>query len=130
MTADILNDNHRRVLGMIRHALTLQDDPDTWIALAYVLECRLTPDERAMLLVAVAKAAETEDALLVMERLSVDLSAGSPLPVFEDPVADARWWASLASPAELRAWLAACFAHLPSHEQQDFVAAASRRMAA
>lgn len=130
MTLILKSDRHRRALEMMGHALTLQDDPNVWIDLARVLECRLTQDERAMLLVAVAKAAETEDALLVVDRLISDVCAGSPLPVFEDPEADAGWWASVASPAELRAWLAACYAHLPTHEQQDFVAAASRRMAA
>jgi hypothetical protein len=130
MTMTLHSDRHRRALETIGHALLLQEEPGIWIGLATVLECRLTPDERALLLVAVAKAAETEDALRILDRLSSDVSVGSPLPVFEDPQADARWWASLASPSELRAWVAACYAHLSPREQQDFVAAASRRMAA
>ena len=42
----------------------------------------------------------------------------------------ARSWADTASPAELRAWLTACFLRLPKREQASFLAAAKGRIAA
>lgn len=130
MTQDPQIDRHRRAVDMIGHALILQDDPQVWRDLAFVLECRLTRDERAMIMAAVAKAAHNGDVIEVFDRMMSDIGHGSPLPVFEDAAADARWWAGLATPAELRAWLAACFAHLPARDQRAFVEAACRRIAA
>lgn len=130
MTHETHCERHRRSIEMIGHALVLQDAAAVWNNLAFVLEQRLTRVERAMLLVAVAKAAETDDAIQVLERLVADTQIGSPLPVLEEEAADARWWAGLASLPELRAWLAASYAQLPPREQQAFAAAVSRRCAA
>ena len=123
-------DSYRRAVDMIGYALTLRDDVGIWIDLATVLECRLTPYERCMLLVSVTKSCDPDDALEVFGQAASEWLCGPPLPVFDDIDADARWWADLATIPELKAWLAAVFVRLPERDRQEFLAAATRRAVA
>jgi len=50
-----------------------------------------------------------QDACEIMAAALQDLSVGTPLPVFVSAMDDARWWASCASTAELKAFALACF---------------------
>jgi hypothetical protein len=50
-----------------------------------------------------------EDACEIMAAALESLSVGAPLPVFVSIMDDARWWASCASPAEIKAYALACF---------------------
>lgn len=122
-----LTPRHQSVVAMVGHALTLKDDVDIWCGLALILRTRLSPVERGCLAVAALDAADDEQFWLALEACMSPRLAGHPLPPFLDIDADARWWADLASPAELRAWLAACFVRLPSREKTSFLSAAKRR---
>ncbi len=49
------------------------------------------------------------DAVLIMDAALSDLGMGTPLPTFLSAMDDARWWASLAAPHELKAFALACY---------------------
>ena len=115
---------------MIGHALTLHTDTEAWRGLASVLQARLTPFERACLAAVALEAAEDEEVCEILDATVSCRFAGTPLPSFLDPAAEARWWADIASPAELKAWLTACFLRLPKRERVGFLAAAKGRIAA
>lgn len=125
-----LQSRHASVVRMIGHALTLRTDVEVWHGLVSVLRVRLTKYERACLAAMALDAAEDEEVSKIVDAQLVSRSAGTPLPPFFDPSAEARWWADMASPAELKAWLTACFLRLPTREQAGFLAAAKRRVSA
>ena len=130
MTGYDLQLRHASTVRMIGHALTLRTDVATWRGLVSVLRVRLTPFERACLAAVALEAAEDEEVSEILDAEVPWRFAITPLPAFLDPAAEARWWADTASPAELKAWLTACFLHLPTREQAGFLAAAKRRVAA
>jgi len=123
-----LTERHKRALSMIGHALTLEDDPGAWAGLSLVIQARLTPLERALLLASLVRTLDARDVLHVIDRCGC--LQGAPLPALDRIEDDARWWADLASPPELRAWLTACFVRLPASEQAAFLESATRRDAA
>jgi len=118
------------VINMVGHALTLKSDIEVWCGLTTVLKARLSPFERVCLAATVLDAAEDDQFWQVIESAVPSRLAGQPLPLFLDLEAEARWWADFASPAELRAWLTACFVRLPKSEQTSFLTTAKRRVAA
>lgn len=130
MTGAFIKNRYRRAIEMIGHALTLGNEVDIWLALATVLKRLLTAHELRLLLAALARAADPDDALEVFECAAPQWLSGGPLPVFDDIDSEARWWADMATVAELKAWLAAIFVRLPERERQAFLAAASRRAVA
>ena len=73
---------------------------------------------------------DLDDALDVVGVCVERKRVGMPVPVLEDIAAEARWWADLAMPEELRAWLAACFVRLPRPDRAAFLAEAGGRHAA
>ncbi|MBF9057946.1 hypothetical protein HKCCSP123_02005 [Rhodobacterales bacterium HKCCSP123] len=118
--------NHNRACSALNHALTLGDDPEVWDCMTLVFGVRLTATERACILASIAQTMPPDDVLAVLG----SLGAASPLPVFDEVEDDARWWADLASPSEIKAWLVACYARLPMREQRAFLEAAMGRAAA
>lgn len=124
------NNRHERALSSVRYALILQDQPEVWQGLATVLRARLTPYERACLLTSVAAANDTGLLIEVLETIVPARLAGAPLPVLFEIEDDARWWADLATPPELKAWLTACFLRLSERDRAAFLTAAKRRVAA
>ncbi len=130
MSCRYLKPRHQSVVDMIGHVLTLKNDVEAWCGLTTVLGARLSPFERGCLAATVLDAAEDEQFWKVVETAVPDRLISQPRPMFLDLDAEARWWADLASPAELQAWLAACFVRLPKCEQTSFLAAAKRRLAA
>jgi hypothetical protein len=126
----ILKARHRSVVTMVGSALTLETDTDAWRAVTEVLLVRLSPLERANLAVVCLNATDDEEFFEIVETRIPSRSAGAPLPPLLDAEDEARWWASVASPSEVKAWLLACFAQLPIRERRAFLHAASRRVAA
>ena len=57
------------------------------------------------------------------EAALADLREGVPVPPFITLRDEARNWASLASPGELKAYLAAIWGRLPATERQGFLGA-------
>ena len=128
MTSDWQSKKYACATRRIGYALTLGDDPEVWEGLTFVLQQRLTLNERAQLLRSLARSMNPDDVIRVLNDALSDAAAGPPLPVLISINDDARWWADLATLPELRAWLAACFVRLPIREQQEFLASATRRV--
>lgn len=55
--------------------------------------------------------------------------AGPPIPAIFDPMADASWWAGLATAQERRAYCLATFLALSRRERREFVAFAQGALA-
>jgi hypothetical protein len=64
---------------------------------------------------------DPEDACYVMESALVDLSFGSPLPVFLSPMEDALFWSSYATRNELKAYAVACLEAMNPNDQSAFL---------
>jgi hypothetical protein len=125
-----LQPRHQSVVTVFGSALALETDTDAWRAVTKVLMVRLSPLERANLAVVCLDATDDDEFAEIVEARVPSRSAGAPLPPLLDAEDEARWWASVASPSEVKAWLLACFAQLPIRERRAFLDAASRRVAA
>jgi len=110
--------DHKRMSRMLGYTLTV-GGTDGWSDFATVAMARLTVEERAALAWAALKSlGAPERAEMVAE--TVLAHAGSPLPAFLSPMGDARWWASIASPRERKAYALAAYEALPQAEQAAF----------
>ncbi|MBF9031164.1 hypothetical protein HKCCE3408_12240 [Rhodobacterales bacterium HKCCE3408] len=130
MTFEERQEDRLRACAVLRNALTLEDDPAAWIDAARVVDLRLTADERAITIAAIAATMDDRD---ILEALGFEVNqetAGRPLPCISPVEDEARWWANVASHAEIKAWLTACYARLPAREKKAFLEAASRRAVA
>jgi hypothetical protein len=126
----ILKPRHRSVIAAIGGALTLAPDAAAWRAVTIVVTARLTAIERAYLAFAALDATDDEEFIEIVEALVPRRTVGRPLPPFLSTENDARWWARSAGLPEVKAYLSACYARLPSKERKAFLKAASRRAAA
>jgi hypothetical protein len=130
MSGLFLKPRHRSVMTMVGSALTLETDTDAWRAVTEVSMVRLSPMERANLALACLDATADEEFFDIVDAMVPARMTGSPLPSLLDAENEARWWASVASPSEVKAWLVACYARLPLQERRGFLDAASRRVVA
>lgn len=73
---------------------------------------------------------ERDDAVLILSAALVDLSMGAPLPVWVNALDDARWWASLATEIELKAFALAAFEALRPKARLAFLSHVQGRAAA
>lgn len=128
--SDYLLHRHRLVLKCLGDALTLGNDAEATSRLGRILVNGLAPEERAWLLHVALDASEPDDAVPILDDYLANLEEGPPLPALDAIEDSARWWASLASVAELRAYVAACFVRLPARDQAEFLGHANRRAAA
>ena len=96
--------------------------------LADVFRYRLDRQQRGLMLMASAQAAEPAD----LEALAEDVveGGGPPVPPFDNVRAEAEDWAAFASKRQVRAIIAASLAVLPTEERREILAAASRRVPA
>ena len=103
---------------MIGYTLTL-GDADAWAGFTTVARARLTIEERAALAWAALRSLDTpEQSERVAESV---LSFGDyPLPTFLNPMNDARWWASFASPKERKAYALAAYEAMSTKDQMAF----------
>lgn len=124
------NQLSERLTSPLSLALTGQADVQDWLSLSDTMEQYLPPDRLACLLATCAIAADHADVLRLASKVVAEARVNAPMPVLLDISEDAQWWADLATDAELRAWLLACYQSLPPREQQSFLEAASRRVAA
>lgn len=73
---------------------------------------------------------DREDRLPMLEALLEGMRAGEPIAAFGSIMAEATFWASWASRAELKAYCAASYARLGPDDQSAFRAFAQERAAA
>ena len=69
---------------------------------------------------------DPDDACQIMSAALADLSRGAPLPVFVSALDDARWWASISAPHEVKAFALACFEVMRPKVQAAFLAHVQR----
>lgn len=87
----------------------------------------LTPEERLAALRQVAEAAVGDDVTVeVLEDALAGLVAGPPPVPFTTVADEARWWVEVASEAERKQYLLACFRSLSRAERVRFLAAAQK----
>ena len=89
--------------------------------LAMVVRARLGPRERLGFAIAGMLSLDRAVAEKLAEAILHDLRSGPPVPPFLDMREDARSWATFASPAELRAYMAACWQRLPDRDRGGFL---------
>ncbi|MDP2739055.1 MAG: hypothetical protein Q8O82_10255 [Pseudorhodobacter sp.] len=103
---------------MLGYCLTLET-PDAWNGFSLVASLRLTPNERAALAFAALNSLEPDEA--EMTAAAAIGSAGAPLPPFLGGMDEARFWASYANPAELKAYTLAAFEAMQAKDQAAFL---------
>lgn len=108
---------HKRMSRMLGYCLTL-GEPRAWHGFSTVAYVRLTPAERACLSFASLQSLPEDQA--IETAAAVFEGAGYPLRPFLGGMEDARWWASLASVNELKAYALAAFEALPPKERAAF----------
>jgi len=69
---------------------------------------------------------DPDDACILMEAAIDGLRAGMPYPGLLSPMEDARWWASYATPNELKSYAVACFEAMAPKVQVSFLAHVQR----
>ena len=67
-----------------------------------------------------------DDAVAILDAALTYLRMGSPLPVFLSAMNEARWWASFASPHELKAFALASFQAMHPLVRANFLAYVGR----
>ncbi len=77
--------------------------------------------ESATALCRAIAACEPEDAAFLMNGILERMCAGSPTPVFLSAMDDARWWVSIATHAEVKAWALACYEQMPAATRAAFL---------
>ncbi|WP_155773883.1 hypothetical protein [Rhodovulum sp. MB263] len=117
-TLKYASDAHDRASRMLAAALTLEDF-DAWAAASAVWAARLTARERASLAYAALRSLEPEQA--EMTAATVLRAAGAPMPPFLRGMEEARFWASLANRAELKAFALASFEAMAPRDQTAFL---------
>lgn len=103
-----------RVLG---YCLML-GSPEAWVSFRMVASARLNEGERAMLAYSALNTLNAEMATTVSR--AVLGATDGPSPAFLGGMDDARFWASVASRSELKAYALACFEAMAPKDQAAF----------
>ncbi|WP_420023251.1 hypothetical protein ACN9JG_00105 [Cereibacter azotoformans] len=112
-----MSPEHKRMSRMLGYCLTL-DDAEGWTDFGIVACAKLTERERLSLAVA---ALATLPAETIIEAASFCLGpAGVPLPPFLGGMDEARFWASCATRAELKAHALAAFEAMSPKDRLAF----------
>lgn len=109
---------HKRMSRILGYTLTL-GDADAWTGFTSLASARMTNEERAALALASLLSLDSSEQVEAVAETALS-HAGSPLPPFLSPMDDARWWASLASLNERKAYALAAYEALPLKEQMAF----------
>ncbi|MCW2302621.1 hypothetical protein M2324_001005 [Rhodovulum sulfidophilum] len=117
-TLKYASDAHQWAARLLAAALTLEDFGG-WAAASALWAARLTARARASLAYAALRSLEPEQA--EMTAATVLRAAGAPMPPFLRGMEEARFWASLANRAELKAFALASFEAMAPHDQTAFL---------
>lgn len=77
-------------------------------------------EAKANALIDALMACDSRDRLPFLEAIIEGLRAGMPQPFFGRVMEEARFWAGMATRAELKAYIAAAFAQMRSEDQDAF----------
>jgi len=89
--------------------------------------CRAaSPRWRAAIAWGALRELDPDDAAMVAAHFLPNDGAGPPIPAFAGEMAEASFWASMASPRELDAYCVATFTRMPAPRQSAFLAYVGR----
>lgn len=110
---------HEKVGRTLERALTL-GHWSAWAKMCVIIRLRLTVQELYWLAFVALKAMPKDEAVSVMELVLAD-GVGPPIPPLFDYMDEAAFWADMAEPDELKAYLLACFNRMPYSDQTAFL---------
>lgn len=112
-------DHIKRVSRSVGYALWL-DHTDDWFGLPVIFRARLDARQRAALAFMALKSLDYDDALLTAET-ALDESAGMPMVPLFGYMDQAVFWADMAAPDELDAYVLAIFKRMAPARQSAFL---------
>lgn len=108
---------HKRMSRVLGYCLTL-GTPEAWVGFREIANARLDRRELGMLAYSALNTLDTE--LAISTARAVLGAREGPSPAFLGGMDDARFWASLASRHELKAYALACFEAMAPRDQAAF----------
>lgn len=113
----VIQPAHKRMSRAIGFCLTLGGF-EAWSKFSQIAAKLLDEDERIAVAWAVLRSLSADQAIATTA--AVLRPAGHPLPAFLGGMQDARFWASMASQAELKAYAAAAYDAMSMRDQNAF----------
>ena len=98
-----------------------QADTSACLRASAIIRHILDYSDRKLLAVTTALSCDPDEIIEIAEAALEQNTLGMPLPCFETPLSDARWWADRASTEEKKAYAIACYQSLDNKLQQDFI---------
>ena len=119
--------SHRCDLCILKDALNLLS---TYLALvsAAVLRHRLSAEKRKYLTLYTMLSNEPDEIVELTDAALEKLTFGMPLPPFNSPKEDAKWWSERASPSKREAYAVHCFLALSKKRQREFLRYVQRKL--
>jgi hypothetical protein len=115
--SDFAKPAHKSLSRSLGYCLTL-GTADAWSSFATIAAMRLSPFERGAIAAAALKSMPID--LAEMAAAAVIGAAGNPLPAFLGGMDDARFWASMASRSERKAYALASFEAMTAKDRAAF----------
>jgi hypothetical protein len=88
---------------------------------AAVLRHRLSAEKRKYLTLCTMLSNEPDELVELTDEALEKLTFGMPLPHFNSPKEDAKWWSERASPSEREAYVIHCFLALSKKRQRELL---------
>lgn len=130
--SDTISPAHLSAVRGLGYSLTIGTGPGSepfWRGLTTILRAQLTREERGALAVVVLRALDHDDAVDA-SMTALDTGAGQPIAPFLSHMDEAAYWADLAEPDELEAYLLAAFNRMSPRRRADFLDHVQGRQAA
>ena len=118
--------SHRCDLCILSDAVNLFDTQAMREAAAE-LSHRLSAEKRKYLTLCTMLSNEPDELVELTDEALERLTFGMPLPPFNSPKEDAKWWSERASLSERKAYLVECYLSMNKKLQKDFIDFALKR---
>ena len=92
------------------------------------LRHRLSAEKRKYLTLCTMLSNEPDEIVELTDAALKRLTFGMPLPPFNSPKEDAKWWSERASPSEREAYVVHCFLALSKKRQREFLLYVQRKL--
>lgn len=113
-------------LCILKDALNLFSTYSALVSAA-VLSYKLSPEKRKYLTLCTMLSNEPDELVELTDEALERLTFGMPLPPFNSPKEDAKWWSERASLSERKAYLVECYLSMNKKLQKDFIDFALKR---
>lgn len=121
LTGDYTNENPGALAG------ATGADLHSWLEW---VDLNIQREAAARSLMEAVLACDPRDRIPLMERFIEAMRPGQPVPAFDSVMAEAAFWADMASTAELKAYALACYSRMSASDQQAFLGYVQGRAAA